>query len=43
VAVTANQLPVTGANVMPTLLVGGLLLGGGFLLRRRTDAWKRVS
>jgi LPXTG-motif cell wall-anchored protein len=41
--VSANQLPVTGASVLPTALVAGLLLGGGLLLRRRTDPWNRVS
>jgi LPXTG-motif cell wall-anchored protein len=43
VGVTGNQLPVTGATVMPGILAGGLLLAGGFLLRRRTRTGERAS
>jgi hypothetical protein len=33
---TAGQLPVTGATLVPSILVGSVLLGSGLLLRRRT-------
>lgn len=33
---TPNQLPFTGYAAVPVLLLGIALLGGGFMLRRRT-------
>ena len=35
-ASTPNQLPFTGYAAVPVLLLGIALLGGGFMLRRRT-------
>jgi LPXTG-motif cell wall-anchored protein len=35
-AARAAELPFTGANMIPPLLAGSILLAGGLLLRRRT-------